>query len=93
MSNVVVREAEDLLLRSVVSAQVGLRSMAQRTVRRYAESHPVQFAIILPLAVLAGLALGAFLTVECWRRGYRGFTGEFTRTDGWTSARIRFYCY
>lgn len=95
MTIMAVSRAEDALLRGVVQAQTG----AQYSMRRFgdraqtvAESHPAWFAIVIPLVVLAGIAIFAYLTVQCWNRGYSGFTGRFTMEKGWTSATIRFEC-
>jgi len=95
MSAVTVSGYDEMLLRSAVSAQTAAHVVADRAagrMERLAESHPAWFVIVIPLIVLAGIAIFAYLTVQCWNRGYSGFTGRFSRTSGWTSATIRFEC-
>ena len=83
---------DEMLLRGAVATQVNSRAMVEQ-VRRLAESHVVWFAVVLPLVVLAGIAIFAYLTVQCWNRGFSGFSGQFSRSDGWFSATIRFWCF
>lgn len=86
---------EDMLVRGAARAHTTVHAMTDgvsRRIERTAESHAAWFAIVIPLVVLAGIGIFAYLTVQCWNRGYNGFTGRFTRTDGWTSATISFEC-
>ncbi|WP_322778229.1 hypothetical protein [Frankia sp. Cas4] len=95
----VVGRAEDLLLHGAVSAQEGLASgiMGAQSLlqRKYAESKVVWFAIVIVVAIFLGLALAAYLTVQCWHRGYAGFSGlvnwHFT---SWThfNVEVHFAC-
>ena len=79
----------------VVAAQTqghALADGAELRLRRFQESHGAWFVIVIPIVVLIGIAIFAYLTVQCWNRGYNGFTGKFSRSNGWLNATIRFYC-
>ncbi|BEP13398.1 hypothetical protein acdb102_17090 [Acidothermaceae bacterium B102] len=83
------------LLRTQSTVESGAASLADSLRRRYAESRVVWFAIVIPIAIFLGLALIAYLTVQCWNRGYAGFSGlvNVHFTD-WThfNVSIRFAC-
>lgn len=90
----------DLMLRGMLTAQSEVQTRAEALAdglrRAYAQSRVVWFAIILPIAIFLGLALFAYLTVQCWNRGYRGFSGlvdwHFT---SWTHffINVHFACF
>lgn len=93
MPTAMLARAETKLYEGLIATGEGvLRWNAFVDERKNAESRVAWFAIVLPLVVLAGLGIFAYLTVQCWNRGYSGFTGQWSMTQGWTSATIKFAC-
>lgn len=83
------------LLRVQDEVDVRAGQLADVLRRTYSQSRVVWFAVVIPIAIFLGLALAAYLTVQCWRRGYAGFSGlvdwHFT---SWThfNVAIHFAC-
>ena len=95
----VAERTEDLLFHGALAAQRGVTSgvegMQGALQRKYAESKVVWFAIIIAFVIFLGLALVAYLTVQCWNRGYLGFSGLINwHFTSWTHfyVHVNFAC-
>jgi hypothetical protein len=96
----VAERTEDLLFHGALAAQRGVTSGIERMQgtlqRKYAESKVAWFAIVLAVVIFLSLALFAYLTVECWNRGYSGFSGLVNwQYTNWTHIylQVNFGCF
>jgi hypothetical protein len=83
------------LLRTQSAVESGTANLAGNLRHRYAESRVAWFVILIPVAIFVGLALFTFLTIQCWNRGYLGFSGQVTwHFTDWThfNFSVRFAC-
>ncbi len=95
----VAERAENLLLYGALAAQrgvaSGIESMQNTMQRKYAESKVVWFAIVIAVLIFLGLVLAVYLTIQCWNRGYAGFSGQVNwHFTSWThiNVQVNFAC-
>jgi dolichyl-phosphate-mannose--protein O-mannosyl transferase len=95
----VAQRTEDLLFHGALAAQrgvtSGVESLHSTLQRKYAESKVVWFAIVIAVLIFLGLVLAVYLTVQCWNRGYAGFSGQVNwHFTSWTHfyVQVNFAC-
>ncbi len=93
MSISVIDRVDGMVLQGSIAAHqavsTGIENVQALLQRKYDESRVAWFAIALAAIVFFALAIGAYLTVQCWSRGYRGFSGVFNwHFTSWTHIDI-----
>jgi hypothetical protein len=80
------------LLTAPVDPGFALQSVREDVAARWHQNHSPILLIVVAIAVIIGLGIVAYLTVQCLRRGYIGFGGVVSISKGWTNWTVRFTC-